>query len=153
MIHTVKGFGVVNKAEVDLCVCVCVELSSFFNDLSDVGNLISGSSAFSKSNLNIRNFVGHVLLKPRLVKFEHYLTSVFCSVQFSRSVMSNSLRPHESQHARSPCPSLTLEVYSKLMSIKSVMLSSHLILCWTLLLLPWILPASGSFPVSQLFTC
>ena len=148
MIHTVKGFGVVNKAEVDfVCVCVyvCVELSSFFDDLPDVGNLISGSSAFSKSNLNIRNFVGHVLLKPSLVKFEHYLTSVFCSVQFSRSIMSDSLRPHESQHARPPCPLLTLEVYSELMSIKSVMLSSHLILYCSLLLLPRILPSIRVF--------
>ena len=72
VIHTVKGFGVVNKAEVD----VFLELSCFFNDPTDVGNLISGSSAFSKSSLNIRKFTVHVLLKPGLENFEHYFTSV-----------------------------------------------------------------------------
>ena len=72
VIHTVKGFGVVNKAEVD----VFPELSCFFNDSTDVGNLISGSSVFSKSSLNIRNFTVHVLLKPGLENFKHYITSV-----------------------------------------------------------------------------
>ena len=68
MIHTVKVFGVVNKVELD----VFLELSCFFNDPMDVGNLISDSSAFSKSNLNIWKFVVHVLLKPGLENFEHY---------------------------------------------------------------------------------
>ena len=72
MIHTVKGFGIVNKAEID----VFLELSCFFHDLADVSNLISGSSAFSKTNLNIWNFTVHVLLKPGLEKFEHYFASV-----------------------------------------------------------------------------
>ena len=72
VIHTVKGFGVVNKAEVD----VFLELSCFSDDPVDVGNLISGSSAFSKTSLNIRKFMGHVLLKPDLENFEHYFTSV-----------------------------------------------------------------------------
>ena len=72
MIHTVKGFGVVNKAEVD----VFLELSCFSSDPVDVGNLISGSSAFSKSSLNIRKFMFHVLLKPGLENFERYFTSV-----------------------------------------------------------------------------
>ena len=67
MIHTVKGFGIVNEAEVDSFL----ELSCFFYDLTDVGNLISGSSAFSKSSLNIWKFFVHVLLKPRLENFEH----------------------------------------------------------------------------------
>ena len=62
VIHTVKGFGIVNKAEID----VFLELSCFFHDLVDDGNLISGSSAFSKTSLNIWNFMGHVLLKPGL---------------------------------------------------------------------------------------
>ena len=62
VIHTVKGFGIVNKAEID----VFLELSHFFDDPSDVGNLISGSSAFSKTSLNIWNFMVHVLLKPGL---------------------------------------------------------------------------------------
>ena len=72
MIHTVKGFGVVNKAEVD----VFLELSCFFNDPMDVGNLISGSSAFSKSSSNLWKFVFHTLLKPGLENFEHYLASM-----------------------------------------------------------------------------
>ena len=72
-IHTVKGFGVVNKAEVD----VFLELSYFFYDLMDVGNLISGSSAFSKSSLNICKFMVHILLKPGLENFEHYFASVW----------------------------------------------------------------------------
>ena len=72
VIHTVKGFGIVNKAEID----VFLELSCFFNDPADVGNLISGSSAFSKTSLNIWKFVVHILLKPGLENFEHYYTSV-----------------------------------------------------------------------------
>ena len=73
VIHTVKGFGIVNKAEVD----VFLELSCFFNDPMDVGNLISGSSAFSKTTLNIWKFMDHVLLKPGLENFEHYFPSVW----------------------------------------------------------------------------
>ena len=72
MIHTVKGFGIVNKSEID----VFLELSGFFHDPVDVGNWISGSSAFSKTSLNIREFMVHVLLKPGLENFEHYFTSV-----------------------------------------------------------------------------
>ena len=72
VIHTVKDFGIVNKAEVD----VFLELSCFFDDSVDVGNLISGSSAFSKTSLNIWKFTVHVLLKPDLENFEHYFTSV-----------------------------------------------------------------------------
>ena len=72
MIHTVKGFGIVNEAEID----VLLELSCFFDDPTDVGNLISGSSAFSKSSLNIWKFSIQVLLKPGLENFEHYFASV-----------------------------------------------------------------------------
>ena len=72
VIHTVKGFGIVNKAETD----VFLELSCFFDDPADVDNLISGSSAFSKTSLNIRKLMVHVLLKPGLENFEHYFTSV-----------------------------------------------------------------------------
>ena len=71
--HTVKGFGTVNKAEID----VFLELSCFFHDPADVGNLISGSSAFSKTSLNIRKFTVHILLKPVLENFEHSFTSVW----------------------------------------------------------------------------
>ena len=73
VIHTVKGFSIVNKAEID----VFLELSCFFNDPADVGNLISGSSAFSKTSLNIWKFTVHVLLKPGLKNFEHYFTRVW----------------------------------------------------------------------------
>ena len=72
VIHTVKGFGVVNKAEVD----VLLELSCFVNDPIDVGNLISGSSAFSKTSLSIWKFMVHVLLKPGLENFEHCFPSM-----------------------------------------------------------------------------
>ena len=72
VIHTVKGFGVIDKAEVD----VFLELSCFFDDPRDVGNLISGSSTFSKSNLNIWKFMVQILLKPGLENFEHYFASV-----------------------------------------------------------------------------
>ena len=72
VIHTVKGFGIVNKAEVD----IFLELSCFFDDPMDVGNLISGSSAFSKFSLNIWKFMVQVLLKPGLENFEHYFVSM-----------------------------------------------------------------------------
>ena len=71
VIHTVKDFGIVNKAEVEL-----LELSCFFNDPVDVGNLISGSSTFSKSSLIICKFMVHILLKADLENFEHYFASV-----------------------------------------------------------------------------
>ena len=73
VIHTVKGFGVVNKAKVD----VFLGLSCFFDDPTDVGNLISGSSAFSKYSMNIWKFSVHILLKPGLENLQHYLTSVW----------------------------------------------------------------------------
>ena len=72
VIHTVNGFGIVNKAEID----VYLELSCFFCDSADIGNLISGSSAYSKTSLNIWEFIVHVLLKPGLENFEHYCTSM-----------------------------------------------------------------------------
>ena len=72
VIHTVKGFAIVNKAEVD----VLLEFPCFLYDPTNIGNLISGSSAFSKSSLNICKFMVHVLLKPGLENFEHYFTNV-----------------------------------------------------------------------------
>ena len=72
VIHTVDSFGIVNKAEGD----VFLELSCFFHDPTDVGNLISGSSAFSKTSLNIWKFTVNVLLKPDLENFEHYFASM-----------------------------------------------------------------------------
>ena len=73
VIHTVKGFGIVSKAELD----VFLELSCFFDGPADIGNLISGSSAFYKSTLNIWNFMVHVVLKPGLENFEHYFASMW----------------------------------------------------------------------------
>ena len=73
VIHTIKAFGIVNKAQVD----VFLELSFFFDDPMDVGNLISGSSAFSKSSLNMWKFIVHLPLKPGLENFEHYFASVW----------------------------------------------------------------------------
>ena len=73
VIHTVKSFGIVNKAEID----IFQELSCFSDDPKDVGNLISGSSDFSKSSLNIWKFMVHILLKPGLENFEHYFTSMW----------------------------------------------------------------------------
>ena len=72
VIHTVKGFDIVNKPEID----VFLELPCFFDDSTDVGSLISGSSAFSKTSLNIWKFMVHILLKPGLETFEHDFTSV-----------------------------------------------------------------------------
>ena len=72
VIYTIKSFGVVKKAEAD----VFLELSCFFDDPTDVGKLISGSSVFSKSSLNIWNFTVHILLKPGLENFEHYFASM-----------------------------------------------------------------------------
>ena len=85
VIHTVKGFGIFNKAEVD----VFLELSCFLDDPADVGNLISGSSAFSKSSLNILKFMVHVLLKPNLENFEHYL--LVCEMSVFVQYLEHSL--------------------------------------------------------------
>ena len=79
VIHTVKGFGIVNKADVFL------EVSCFFDDPMDVGNLISGSFAFSKTRLNIWKFMVHILLKPGLENFEHYFASVWH--EYNRAVV------------------------------------------------------------------
>ena len=89
VIHTVKGFGIVNKAEID----VFLELSCFFDDPSDVGNLISGSSAFSKTSLNICKFTVHILLKPGLENFEHYLL-VSVNLLVSSSVKCRPCLPY-----------------------------------------------------------
>ena len=72
VIHTVKGFGIINKAEVD----VFLELSFLFDDPAEVGNLISGSTIFSKTSLNIWKFTVHILLKPGLENFENYFASM-----------------------------------------------------------------------------
>ena len=76
VIHTVKGFSIWRKAEID----VFLELSCFFDDPADVGNLISSSSAFSQTSLNVWKFMVHILLKPGLENFEHYFTSMWDEV-------------------------------------------------------------------------
>ena len=85
--YAVKGFGIVNKAEVD----IFLEHSCFFDDPVDVGNLISGSSAFSKISLNIQKFSVHILLKPGLQNFEHYFTSVRVQLCSSLNILWHCL--------------------------------------------------------------
>ena len=108
--------------------------------------LLQGIIPNHGSNLHLL----HLLFFTTNATWEALYIHQFSSVQLSHSVMSDSLWPHESQHTRPPCPSPTPGVLLKLMSIESVMPSSHLILCRPLLC-PQSLPASGSFPMSQLF--
>jgi len=131
---------IVNKTEID----VFLELSCFFSDPADVGNLISGSSTFSKTILNIWKFTVHVLLKPVLENFEHYFTIIpFSSVQ-SLSGVRLFATPWIAAHQASL--SITVSRSSlRLTSIQSVMPSSHLILCCLLLLLPPIPPSIRVF--------
>ena len=113
---------------------------------------ISFSVIISTSVHDVANgIISFIYMSKQYPIVDFHFSSCISSVQFSPSVVSDSLRPHESQHARPPCPSPTPGVHS-LMSIESEMPSSHLILCHPLLLLPHSLPASESFPMSQLFT-
>ena len=100
VIHTVKGFGIVNKAEVDFFL----ELSCFFDDPADVGNLISGFSAFSKTSLNIWKSTVHVLLKPGLENFEHYFTNV-CYAKSLQSCLT-LCNPMDCSPTGSPVPGI-----------------------------------------------
>ena len=122
VIHTVKGFGVVNKAEVG----VFLKLSCFFNDPVGVGNLISGSSAFSKSSLNIWKFTVHVLLQPDLKNFEYYFTSVWdecnCAVVWTFFWHCLSLGLEWKLTFSSP---VVTAVFSKFAGILSAALSQH----------------------------
>ena len=122
VIHTVKGFGIVNKAEID----VFLELSCFFYDPADVGNLISGSSAFSKTSLNIWKFTVHVLLKPGLENFEHYFTSVWdeCNCVVVRAFFGIAFLWDWKENLPSS-PVATAE-FSKFAGILSAALSQHL---------------------------
>ena len=120
---------------------------AFFDDPADVGNLISGSSAFSKSSLYICKFLVHLFLKPNLKDFEHYLQ--FSSVA---QLCPTLLRPHELQHTRPPCPSPTPGVHSNSRPSRRwchPAISSSVVPFSSC---PQSLPASESFPMSQLFT-
>ena len=121
VIHTVKGFGIVNKAEVD----VFLELSCFFNDPADVGNLISGSSAFSKSSLNIWKFMVHILLKPGSENFEHYFASMWdeCNCMISWTLFGIAFLWDCNENW--PFPVLWLLLFSKFADILSAALSQH----------------------------
>ena len=120
VIHTVKGFGIV-QAEVD----VFLELCCFFDDPTDVGNLISGSSAFSKSSLNIWKFMVHVLLKPDLENFEHLFTSMWdecnCAVVWAFFCIFFLWNWSENW----PFPVLWPLLFSKFAGILSAALSQH----------------------------
>ena len=121
VIHTVKGFGIVNKAEID----VSLELSCFFHDPADVDNLISGSSAFSKTSLNIWKFMVQVFLKPGLEDFEHYFTSVWdeynCAVVWAFFGIAFLWDWNENW----PFPVLRPLQFSKFAGILSAALSQH----------------------------
>ena len=119
VIHTVKGFGIVNKSEID----VFLELSCFFDDPADVGNLISGSSAFPKTSLNIWKFTIHVLLKPGLENCEHNCTSMFdecgsLSILFSLPFFEIGMKPDFS----SPVATAEFSIFA---GILSAALSQH----------------------------
>ena len=122
VIHTVKGFGIVNKAEID----VFLELSCFFHDPADVGNLISGSSPCSKTSLNIWKFMVHVLLKPGLENFEHYFTSMWdecnCAVVWAFFGIALSLGLEWKLTFSSP---VATAEFSKFAGILSTALSQH----------------------------
>ena len=120
VIHTVKGFGVVNKAEVD----VFLELSYFFDDPADVDNLISGSSAFSKSSLNIWKFTVHMLLKPSSENVEHYFANVWdeCSCAVVWAFFGIAFLWKWNENFSSP---VATAKFSKFAGILSAALSQH----------------------------
>ena len=122
VIHTVKGFGIVNKAEID----VFLELSCSFDDPSNVGNLICGSSAFSKTSLNIWKFTDRVLLKPGLENFEHYFASVWdeCNCAVVLSILWHCLSLGWEWKLTFSSPVATAE-FSKFAGILSAALSQH----------------------------
>ena len=123
MIHRVKSFGIFNREEID----VFLELSCFFDDSTDVGNLISCSSAFSKTSLNIWKFMVHILLKPGLENFEHYFTSMWDD---SLSILWHCLSLGLEWKLTFPSPVAPVEL-SKFAGILSAALSQyHLLRIW-----------------------
>ena len=121
VIHTVKGFGIVNKAEID----AFLELSCFFHDPADVGNWISGSSAFSKTSLNIWKFAVHVLLKTGLENFEHYFTSVWDECNCAVVWAFFGIAFLQDWNENWPFPVLWPLLFSKCAGILSAALSQH----------------------------
>ena len=141
VIPTVKGFGIVNKAEID----VFLELSCFFDDPADVGNLISGSSTFFKTSLNIWKFRVHVLLKPGL---ENLSITLLPCVQLSSVPLLSHVQLFVTPWTAALQASLSItnsQSLPKLMSIESMMPSNHAILCCPLLLPPSIFPSIRVF--------
>ena len=120
VIHRVKSFGIVNTAEID----VFLELSCFFHDPADVGNLIFGSSAFPKTSLNIRKFMVHILPKPGLENFEHYFTSMWVQLCGSLSILWHCLSLELEWKLTFSSPVATAE-FSKCAGIFSAALSQH----------------------------
>ena len=122
VVHTVKSFGVVNKAEID----VFLECSCFFDDQEDIGSLISGSSAFSKSSLNIWKFTVHALLKPGLENFEHYFTSMWdeCNCAVVWAFFGIGFLWDWNENWPFPVPWATAE-FSRFAGILSAALSQH----------------------------
>ena len=123
VIHTVKGFGIVNKAEID----VFLELACFFDDPTDVGNLISGSSAFSKPSLNIWKFMVHELLKPGLENFEHYFARVWdeCNCVVVWAFFSIAFLWNWNENWPFPESPVATAEFSKFAGILSAALSQH----------------------------
>ena len=146
MIHTVKGFSVVDETEVD----VFLKFPCFLCDPANVGNLMSGSSAFSKPSLDIWKFLVRIILRPSMQDFKHDLTSLCCcSVAQSCLTLCNPM----------DCSTLVLffpvlhhlPELAQIMSIESVMPFNHLILCRPLSSCLQPFPASEYFPISKLF--
>ena len=123
VIHTVKGFEIANQAEID----VFLEVSCFFDDPADVGNLISGSSAFSKTSLNIWKFTVHVLLKPGLENFEHYFSSVWdeCSCAVVWAFFGIAFLWDWNENWPVPVLPVATAEFSKFAGILSAALSQH----------------------------
>ena len=149
VIHTVKSFSIVNKAEID----VFLELSCFFYDPADVGNLICGSSSFSKTSLNIWKLLVHILLKPGLENFEHYFTSVWdecnCAVVWAffgiaflwaiQGTLKNLLQHHSFKASILLHSALFMDQLSHLYMTtgKTIALSAKWCLCFLICCLDW----------------
>ena len=143
VICPVKGFGIVNKAEVD----VFLELSCFFDDPADVGNLISGCSAFSKTSLNIWKFMVHVLLKPGLETFEHYFTNVWDECNCAVVWAFFGIAFLWDWNANWPFPVLwPLLLFPNLLAYRVQHFHSIIFLTWSQIMQPWMWGFLLKFP-------